>query len=801
MLREDGVEGDARLTGRHPYRRCCEMIVALTPKDITGDGGCGLPPSLLTRDGSINKVEHEKLAQEDWGIDHHGMGFLDYERFVSCWFQIADQFTDRIALKDYDAFLGRCVKQLYPTPPPSPVEVSRPPTRTSVDSALSILDSPQRRALEADPFPSPEKEVAVEVEVEVEVPPQVIEGVMEELSYELWLRALGGALDAFKDEDPARYEAIYSSLFPKARKKGIAARAKQIVARVARPRPASAPGRVRHQDYLDLNSYALQIQRVWHGKGGRAKWKARLARWQRRSQDLLTSALRLQASRRGIMGRRAADAQGVARGVLANFLREAYEAMQSRKMRDALRDIEATYIQCFLRRARARQVLLLARRRRENERAGPPVCDLAALDTFVKEEPIQDPLDLFPVFAFVRAPDDVRPVVAKEPLFDAEAEKRRIREELRLAEEALELDCRTAAYVSNEAMRAMKRRAKERLERALEAFTRGRAERIVAHNVMRYVIAPARERKRRALEREAQRRGPRASKFHGGYGSDADEVEEPAPVVVEARPQIVTEEISSMRLFELQVRPSDAERERAFVRQAVAARKTQDRVDDHHRELEKSRSLEKTPTKKKRGLLSLPRVVGAESPPEDSRMAWRLARAKGAAVVLRSKCDAERAAADKAATAAVAAVKRDAMVTAGLAAERARTAPRADDAAAGPARARDYSGGRFAAALAGLPVLLAGIPVALAAAAPDVAATESDAALMKYFARAPPDAGDQMVAMNALFARSKTAPGKKRPWTIKPFDPALRPWTNSRGETMWEPVDKRATAKGESVAR
>ena len=98
-------------------------------------------------------------------------------------------------------------------------------------------------------------------------------------------------------------------------------------------------------------------------------------------------------------------------------------------------------------------------------------------------------------------------------------------------------------------------------------------------------------------------------------------------------------------------------------------------------------------------------------------------------------------------------------------------------------------------------MLLAGIPVALAAAAPDVAATESDAALMKYFARAPPDAGDQMVAMNALFARSKTAPGKKRPWTIKPFDPALRPWTNSRGETMWEPVDKRATAKGESVAR
>ena len=47
--------------------------------------GTGLPPKLLTRDGRINHEEHEKLAQEDWEIDNGGMGFLDYERFASCW--------------------------------------------------------------------------------------------------------------------------------------------------------------------------------------------------------------------------------------------------------------------------------------------------------------------------------------------------------------------------------------------------------------------------------------------------------------------------------------------------------------------------------------------------------------------------------------------------------------------------------------------------------------------------------------------------------------------------------------------
>ena len=45
--------------------------------------GTGLPN--FSEDGRINHEEHEKLAQEDWEIDNGGMGFLDYERFASCW--------------------------------------------------------------------------------------------------------------------------------------------------------------------------------------------------------------------------------------------------------------------------------------------------------------------------------------------------------------------------------------------------------------------------------------------------------------------------------------------------------------------------------------------------------------------------------------------------------------------------------------------------------------------------------------------------------------------------------------------
>ena len=79
------------------HRRCCEIMVSLTKievESISGkkvNVGTGLPPKLLTRDGRINHEEHEKLAQEDWEIDNGGMGFLDYERFASCWFQVLTQ--------------------------------------------------------------------------------------------------------------------------------------------------------------------------------------------------------------------------------------------------------------------------------------------------------------------------------------------------------------------------------------------------------------------------------------------------------------------------------------------------------------------------------------------------------------------------------------------------------------------------------------------------------------------------------------------------------------------------------------
>ena len=139
------------------HRRCCEIMVSLTKievESISGkkvNVGTGLPPKLLTRDGRINHEEHEKLAQEDWEIDNGGMGFLDYERFARGWcgrsvflhaidarrlgmasrrsrrwrrhvirkrrFQIADQFTDKIALEEYEKFLGRIVEQVVPEEP------------------------------------------------------------------------------------------------------------------------------------------------------------------------------------------------------------------------------------------------------------------------------------------------------------------------------------------------------------------------------------------------------------------------------------------------------------------------------------------------------------------------------------------------------------------------------------------------------------------------------------------------------------------------------------------------------------
>ena len=73
-------------------------------------------PEKLAPGGKIDVKEHRKLALEDWEIDHQGMGFLDYGRFASCWFQIADQFTEKISLDEYDSFLGTIISKLYPPP-------------------------------------------------------------------------------------------------------------------------------------------------------------------------------------------------------------------------------------------------------------------------------------------------------------------------------------------------------------------------------------------------------------------------------------------------------------------------------------------------------------------------------------------------------------------------------------------------------------------------------------------------------------------------------------------------------------
>ena len=98
----------------------------------------------------------------------------------------------------------------------------------------------------------------------------------------------------------------------------------------------------------------------------------------RRSQDLLTSALRTQSTRRGILGRRAADEERNRQDELLGKL----------KLRNCgrERELSALKIQCYHRRARAIQ-LLLRMRRLAQAKAGPVVCDLAELETFFDEEP------------------------------------------------------------------------------------------------------------------------------------------------------------------------------------------------------------------------------------------------------------------------------------------------------------------------------------------------------------------------------------------------------------------------------
>ena len=168
-------------------------------------------------------------------------------------------------------------------------------------------------------------------------------------------------------------------------------------------------------------------------------------------------------------------------------------------------------------------------RRLAQAKAGPVVCDLAELETFFDEEPIIPVQSVMPVFSFIQLAPEIKVpvVVVEEPAFDHEAERLRILEEMRRAEEALELDRKAAARAAAEAARENERRAKERLRLALEAFTTGRYEKIRKRFLIKYVIEPYRWRKEQERWKANRAKRARPSIFRGGYWSDLSDEEEP----------------------------------------------------------------------------------------------------------------------------------------------------------------------------------------------------------------------------------------------------------------------------------
>mmetsp|Transcript_13805 Transcript_13805/g.48999 ORF Transcript_13805/g.48999 Transcript_13805/m.48999 type:complete len:487 (+) Transcript_13805:137-1597(+) len=90
------------------HRSMCTVMLDLKRMDAASLGAIG--------GGPINDEVHLKLALDDWAIDHQGFSFLDYNRFVSCWFQVADQFTEKIVASEYTAFLTKMTNKLYPPP-------------------------------------------------------------------------------------------------------------------------------------------------------------------------------------------------------------------------------------------------------------------------------------------------------------------------------------------------------------------------------------------------------------------------------------------------------------------------------------------------------------------------------------------------------------------------------------------------------------------------------------------------------------------------------------------------------------
>ena len=96
----------------------------------------------LAPNGKVDEHEQLRVAQEDWIIDTQGFGFIDYTRFVSCWFQIADQFTDSITVKEYDKFLRRVIARLFPDDPDRPPETDEDSVESRKKKKKSVVPDP-----------------------------------------------------------------------------------------------------------------------------------------------------------------------------------------------------------------------------------------------------------------------------------------------------------------------------------------------------------------------------------------------------------------------------------------------------------------------------------------------------------------------------------------------------------------------------------------------------------------------------------------------------------------------------------
>merc|ERR1711965_102917 len=54
----------------------------------------------------------KQVALDDWNHDTGEHDYLNYQRFMNCWFQLADQFTESIDRTEYIKFLDALVNRL-----------------------------------------------------------------------------------------------------------------------------------------------------------------------------------------------------------------------------------------------------------------------------------------------------------------------------------------------------------------------------------------------------------------------------------------------------------------------------------------------------------------------------------------------------------------------------------------------------------------------------------------------------------------------------------------------------------------